>query len=401
MKRFNFFLVVLLLVPVGSLFSQNSERQAFYKTIMGYVGEGHYVDVFNWNEKAVSSWTLLDSNDSIFTDVNMYYSNGKIDSVSGAYPNIIGSQKIYGVVWSNGNIDELYNYVIDDLSSVLQCRYILAHDSNGNLTRITKQNFQDPSWFDTERRIFTYDQDRITEVLHEIKNAGQWENYTKYELTYSANTIGICRKYFSGTWISSTLYTITHNGTAITERLKQNYDINDDTILYNRSKLEYQLNGDLPSVCNYYVWQDSLWTPEMRYRYSYDNEMRLVRLDSEIYSGGLWLESFRDVFTYVAVTVVTENAPAPVFLLTNYPNPFNPETTIQYSLNNPGEVCLEIYNLKGQKVKTLVDAQVSAGSHSTIWNGETDSGKDVSSGVYFLRLVSGQQVETRKIVLMK
>ncbi len=391
---------LLLLAAVGNLVAQNTERQDFYKTIMSYVGEGPYIEVYNWNDKAVSSWTLLDFNDSIYTDVNMYYSNGKIDSISGAYPGITGSQKIYGVLWNNGNISELYRYVIDD-SSVLQDRYLLVHDTNGNLTQITKQNFQDPSWYDVERRIFTYDQDRISEVLHEIRNAGQWENYTKYELTYSANNIEICKKYFSGTWISNTLYTITHNGTAITERLKQNYDANDDTVLNNRSKLEYQLNGDLPVICNYSLWQDSLWVSDMRYTYNYDTEMRLVQIDSEIYAQGQWLDSFRDVFTYLAVTAVTENAPAPVFLLTNYPNPFNPETTIQYSLNNPGEVCLEIYNLKGQKVKTLVDAQVSAGSHSTVWKGETDSGKDVSSGVYFLRLVSGQQDETRKVVLMK
>ena len=401
MRQYSLFIALILFVSIGSLSSQCTERQDFYKTIMSYVGEGPYVDVYNWNDKEISSWTLLDSNDSVFTDLNMYYSNGKIDSVSNVNPELSEPQKIHSVLWNNGNISELYNYIIDDSNSILYCRYILVHDADGNLTRITKQEYTDPSWYDTARRIFSYDQNRITEVLHEIKNAGQWENYRKYVVSYTANTIEICLKVYDSGWMNMTLYTITHNGTSITEKLKQNYDENDGTIMINRTKLEYLLNGDYTSSCNYSVWQDSLWSPEMRYTYQYDSEMRLEQLNSEVFDGTQWLESFRDMFTYLNINSVNDDVPNSVFLLTNYPNPFNPETTIRYSLNRPGEISLEIYNLKGQKVKTLINSEVSAGSHSITWKGESDYGSDVSSGVYFLRLVSGQQIETRKIVLMK
>ena len=89
-------------------------------------------------------------------------------------------------------------------------------------------------------------------------------------------------------------------------------------------------------------------------------------------------------------------------LIGNYPNPFNPETMISYQLQNKCELELTIYNLKGQKVKTLVNQQRDAGFYSIIWNGNDDSGKVVSSGVYFYELnINGISKQVRKCVLMK
>lgn len=88
-------------------------------------------------------------------------------------------------------------------------------------------------------------------------------------------------------------------------------------------------------------------------------------------------------------------------LQTNYPNPFNPVTTIAYSIKDNAPVQLEVYNLKGQLVKTLVDQIQTSGQHSVIWNGTDNSGKTVGSGVYYYRLRSGRFSSTRKMVLMK
>lgn len=88
-------------------------------------------------------------------------------------------------------------------------------------------------------------------------------------------------------------------------------------------------------------------------------------------------------------------------LLSNFPNPFNPETSISYNLKADEQVCLEIYNLKGQKVKTLVNEKVKAGSHKVTWKGDDDNGKPVSSGVYFYRMNSGNYSSSKKMILMK
>jgi len=90
-----------------------------------------------------------------------------------------------------------------------------------------------------------------------------------------------------------------------------------------------------------------------------------------------------------------------VFLHQNYPNPFNPTTTINYSLKENSKVSLNIYNIKGQKVKQLVRNQLSAGQHSVVWNGKDDNGKSVSSGIYFYKLKAGNFEKTKKMILMK
>ena len=92
------------------------------------------------------------------------------------------------------------------------------------------------------------------------------------------------------------------------------------------------------------------------------------------------------------------------FHLSNFPNPFNPTTTISYQLPENSEVELAIYNLKGQKVKQLVSnsaGQLSAGQHSVVWNGKDDNGKSVSSGIYFYKLKTGNYEQTRKMILIK
>lgn len=85
----------------------------------------------------------------------------------------------------------------------------------------------------------------------------------------------------------------------------------------------------------------------------------------------------------------------------NYPNPFNPSTTINYYLPTGENIELAIYNLAGQKVKTLVNAKQSAGVHQIRWDGRNDSGELAASGVYIYRLRAGAEVLTRKMVMLR
>ena len=84
----------------------------------------------------------------------------------------------------------------------------------------------------------------------------------------------------------------------------------------------------------------------------------------------------------------------------NYPNPFNPITTISFSIPKKSEVNLNIYNVKGQKVKTLLTDNVEEGDYTVIWNGDDESGKIVSSGIYFYNLIVNGKIEAVKKCLM-
>jgi len=88
-------------------------------------------------------------------------------------------------------------------------------------------------------------------------------------------------------------------------------------------------------------------------------------------------------------------------LIGNYPNPFNPETVINFSLASDAAVSLHIYNVKGQLVRSLVNEVYKAGAHSVVWNGCDEDGREVGSGVYFYRMSAGGYVAVRKMVLLK
>ena len=96
-----------------------------------------------------------------------------------------------------------------------------------------------------------------------------------------------------------------------------------------------------------------------------------------------------------------EMIPTAYGLSQNYPNPFNPTTSIEFALPEASEISLEIYNLLGQKVRTLVNGYVPAGYINTSWDGLDQNGKEISSGTYIYRLQTADQTFSKKMVLMK
>jgi hypothetical protein len=96
-----------------------------------------------------------------------------------------------------------------------------------------------------------------------------------------------------------------------------------------------------------------------------------------------------------------ENVPNRFSLLQNYPNPFNPVTTIRYQLPEDLHVTLSVYNVLGQRVRTLVDDMQTAGFYSVQWDGTNQSGMTLSSGMYYYRIQAGQHSDVHKMLFMK
>lgn len=101
------------------------------------------------------------------------------------------------------------------------------------------------------------------------------------------------------------------------------------------------------------------------------------------------------------VSVTIGGMPEEYALMQNYPNPFNPNTTISFSLPEAGEVRLAVFNMLGQKIRTLVSGNLEAGGHSVLWDGMDANGRRVSSGVYVYKLQAGDFSHQKKLVLMK
>jgi flagellar hook assembly protein FlgD len=87
--------------------------------------------------------------------------------------------------------------------------------------------------------------------------------------------------------------------------------------------------------------------------------------------------------------------------ISNYPNPFTEKTYITFRINENSKVTLEIFNLNGQLIKTLIDNEVKSGTHKIIWNGKNVNNKSVPSGVYFYKLKTNSYQKTGKLVYIE
>lgn len=113
------------------------------------------------------------------------------------------------------------------------------------------------------------------------------------------------------------------------------------------------------------------------------------------------LEPERYGFRVLTLKTNDQQTPSVLALHSNYPNPFNPSTTINFSLPKTAPVKLVIYNIRGQKVKELLNESLEYGNHNVVWNGRDDSNRPVASGVYFARLEQSGVTKISKMMLMK
>lgn len=140
----------------------------------------------------------------------------------------------------------------------------------------------------------------------------------------------------------------------------------------------------LPFI-NYIVSDDELYF-----------QMLTTKLDS------LQTSNYIEYETVNSVDSESSNVVFSVVCLNNYPNPFNPTTTINFFLQQDSHIDLSIFNVKGQKIRTLVKSQIPKGMQSILWNGKDENGNFVGTGIYFYKLnVNGKLIETNKCLLIK
>jgi hypothetical protein len=160
-------------------------------------------------------------------------------------------------------------------------------------------------------------------------------------------------------------------------------------------------------------WDGSSWSPLGSgmggVYFPYYNALAVY--DNNLIAGGGFITAGGEVSAYIAqwtkhYTDVGDDdnewsLPSDFSLKQNYPNPFNPATTIEYSLPKLGHVKIEIFNLIGQKVRTLVDEYKSAGSYGIIWDGTDTGDTPLATGIYFCRLRVSDHAQVKKMILIK
>jgi len=124
-----------------------------------------------------------------------------------------------------------------------------------------------------------------------------------------------------------------------------------------------------------------------------------LKSDESGTAAGIYLD---DILISEELTDVSNDVWQNLLQLSAFPNPFNPSTTIEFSIPNPTQAELSIYNIKGEKVRTLLSQQkLSTGKHQIEWDGKNDYNKNVSSGIYLYQLQTEKFRKTEKMILLK
>ncbi len=272
---------------------------------------------------------------------------------------------------------------------------------------ITRSVYTYPGWYPTQREIYEYDAEgrvskqflqqpisqdewyytylfetmytpsgQVSELLSYVSDAGDSVWTLSYKLVYSYDQDDVEQEVVftlynvgDGSWtpFSRTINTITDG--KITE-IKYQSEYGQGWEDTDRDVLIYDLNGNLASIQSQQYWQ-SQWQNTRLETYEYDPA-------SDI-----------EVSTQSIITTEYQ-------LYDNYPNPFNPETTIRFSLPNAGYVNLTVYNILGKSVATLIDNNIAGGNHNVTFKAE-----NLPTGVYFYRLQTSEYQMTKRMILMK
>ncbi|MDP8219858.1 MAG: T9SS type A sorting domain-containing protein [Candidatus Stygibacter frigidus] len=176
----------------------------------------------------------------------------------------------------------------------------------------------------------------------------------------------------------------------------------------------FHLTWDMPDILNfdhfniYYALQDEqfeLIDTSISTSYDYEYEF-LPQTSYSFYLTTVNQAGMESDASEIAEYVTTDNDPSDIPLVTallpNYPNPFNPLTTINFSIaENNSRTIINIYNIKGQKIKSLLDEEMPAGNHQVIWNGTNSLEELAASGLYFYSLQNDKYSAIRKMILLK
>lgn len=184
----------------------------------------------------------------------------------------------------------------------------------------------------------------------------------------------------------------------------------------------YSINGDLPtsdindlkidnndklyiSIINYgiYCSEDygETWNELNNGLPEYDINCIGINSENEVYAGSNLSGSIYKYSLTSPVNGTDKQSPSVFSLKQNYPNPFNGETIIHYQIPAMTNVTLQIFNINGQIIRTLVNEEKSPGSYGVRWNGKNDNGLTAAGGIYFYRLRANNYTDTKKLVFLK
>lgn len=223
------------------------------------------------------------------------------------------------------------------------------------------------------RDLYTYKDGKLVERLGQMDLGSGWEDSDRNKYYYSGGNLDYMtmEEYYESSW---------------------NF----------LSKSEYTYSGNRYDYIETFEWNETDWEKSVICYYSYNNDGTVSMEHQKFWDGVAYGEGEKYYHTYGGTPVISDNRTLlKSFELHNYPNPFNPSTTINYQLPMNSDVNLTVFNLQGQSVKVLTNGIQFAGIHEVIWDGTDKKGATVPSGVYVYRLTADNSVISKQCILLK
>ena len=174
---------------------------------------------------------------------------------------------------------------------------------------------------------------------------------------------------------------------------------------YSKTTLTYDVNNNL-TLSLTQRWQGGNWVNYTRTEYTYDGtiinknngiQANLIEEVSQQWNGSDWINTQKQTYAYIPTSVEETDLTVTTYSLSqNYPNPFNPSTTIRWQQQETESVTLKIYDVLGREVTTLVNEELTAGTHETVFDAS-----GISSGVYFYQIKAEGFIDIKKMILIK
>lgn len=387
----------------------------------------------------VSTITQLKNNNSaeVLDSLICIYLNGDKTRIAYNYNDDLSLNYFTIADWFNGE------WINSD-------KHTNTYNSDGNLESVLWEWFNTSSeeWLIDAKDVYNYDSlgNRIT-FLHQDYNGQEFINEFRYEYCYNTtnNVISSLEEFWNnGKWVNASKTINTYNNTNLKDTTLMQDWKNDQWINYQLNIYEYdemlninsnlakrwQENNwlnfgmgsfeyDVNNNCVLEIWEiasNNNWENWFRIFYEYDDNNNLIHLFGEEWENDQWVPEnevlkvtnpdgilygylAKEIFLFYRnpTSVGSEKNIADGFnLLQNYPNPFNPNTVISYNIPVHSLVTLNIYNLLGEKIKTLIQQEQAPGKYQINFDGN-----NLPSGIYFYQLKADKFQQTKKMLLLR
>jgi hypothetical protein len=248
----------------------------------------------------------------------------------------------------------------------------------------------------------------LIEALIQNWDGSDWVNFIKATCTYDANNNLIeqlIEDWDGFNWVNELKITYTYNEiNNMIDQLWQNWN---GSNWVNNIKITHTYDTNYNNMIEelVQVWDGLNWGNSGKHTYNYDSNNYKIEVLYQEWDGSFWVNTDKYIYSYVPTDVkLITNEVYAYSLSNNYPNPFNPSTTVKYQILEISFVTLKVYDVLGNEITTLVNEEKPAGEYEVEFNATnlpSRQGSALTSGIYFYQLKAGSFVETRKMVLIK